>query len=65
MPEVHLAVVRDLISYLKPADQDGVIAEVSEKVRSGGYLVLGARERLEHPEWKPVGNAEWSVYQKV
>jgi len=65
MPEVHLAVVRDLLSFLKPADQESVIVEVSEKVRSGGYLVLGTHERLEHPEWKPVGNETWSVYQKI
>ena len=65
MPEVHFTVVRDLLSFLKPADQEGVIAEISEKVRSGGYLLLGVHERLEHPEWKPVGNAAWSVYQKI
>jgi purine-binding chemotaxis protein CheW len=65
MPEVHLTVVRDLLSFLKPADQEGVITEITEKVRSGGYLVLGSNERLEHPEWKPVGNAAWSVYQKI
>jgi purine-binding chemotaxis protein CheW len=65
MPEVHLAVVRDLLSFLKPTDQESVITEITEKVKSGGYLVLGAHERLEHPEWKPVGSASWSVYQKI
>ncbi len=65
LAEVHLAVVRDVISFLKPSDQEKVMTEISEKVRPGGFLVLGTNERLEHPEWKPVGNEIWSVYQKI
>lgn len=65
MPEVHLAVIRDVISFLKPSDQERLISDVTEKVRSGGYLVLGTHEQLSHPEWKPVGNENWSVYQKI
>ena len=65
MPEVHLAVLRDLISFLKPSDQDKLITELSEKVRLGGYLVLGTHERLSHPDWKFIGNETWSVYQKI
>jgi purine-binding chemotaxis protein CheW len=65
MPEVHLAVIRDLVSFLRPTDQDKLISEITDKVRTGGYLVLGSHERLSHPEWKPVGNESWSVYQKI
>ena len=65
MPEVHLAVMRDVISYLKPSDQDKLITELSDKVRLGGYLVLGTNEKLSHPDWKAIGNATWSVYQKI
>lgn len=65
MPEVHLAVVRDLMSFLKPSDQDKLITELGDKIRSGGYLVLGANEKLSHPEWKSIGNGTWSVYQKI
>jgi len=65
MPEVHLAVIRDLISFLKPSDQEKLVTELGDKVRSGGYAVLGTHERLEHPEWKFVGNDTWSVYQKI
>lgn len=64
MPEVHLAVVRDLLSYLKPSDQDKLISDLGDKVRTGGYLVLGTHERLVHPDWTPVGNETWSVYKK-
>jgi purine-binding chemotaxis protein CheW len=65
MPEVHLAVIRDVLSFLKPSDQEKLIGELSDKVRSGGYLVLGTHERLDHPDWKPIGNETWSVYQKI
>jgi purine-binding chemotaxis protein CheW len=65
MPEVHLAVIRDVISYLKPSDQEKLVTELTDKVRTGGYLLLGTHERLTHPEWKPVGNDTWSVYQKI
>lgn len=65
MPEVHLAVIRDVISFLKVSDQERLIGELSDKVKAGGFLVLGTNERLSHPEWKPVGNDIWSVYQKI
>jgi purine-binding chemotaxis protein CheW len=65
LSEVHLVVIRDVISYLKTSDQDKLLTEITEKVRPGGYLLLGTHERLEHPEWKSVGNETWSVYQKI
>ena len=65
MPEVNLAVLRDVISFLKPSDQEKLVTELTDKVRTGGYLLLGTHERLEHPEWKSVGNETWSVYQKI
>ncbi len=65
LSEVHLVVIRDVISYLKPTDQDKLLTEISEKVRPGGYLLLGDHERLENSEWKSVGNETWSVYQKI
>jgi len=65
MPEVHLTVIRDVISFLKPSDQEKLITEITDKVRTGGFLVLGTHERLTNPEWKPVGNETWSVYQKI
>jgi len=65
MPEVHWAVIRDLVSFLKPSDQEKLISEMTDKVRTGGFLVLGTHERLSHPEWKFVGNETWSVYQKI
>ena len=65
MPEVHLAVIRDVISFLKPSDQEKLVSELTDKVRTGGYLLLGTHERLNHPEWKPLGNETWSVYQKI
>lgn len=65
MPEVHLAVIRDVISFLKASDQEKLIGEISEKVKTGGFLVLGSHEKLGHPDWKFVGNESWSVYQKI
>lgn len=65
MPEVHLAVIRDLVSFLRPSDQEKLISEITDKVRTGGFLVLGTHERLAHSEWKFVGNETWSVYQKI
>ena len=65
MPEVHITVIRDVISFLKPSDQEKIITEITEKARTGGYLVLGTHERLDHPEWKPIGKDSWSVYKKI
>lgn len=65
MPEVHFAIIRDVLSFLKPSDQDKLVGDVGDKVRTGGYLLLGTHERLVHPDWKSVGNATWSLYQKL
>jgi purine-binding chemotaxis protein CheW len=65
MPEVHIAVLRDVLSYLKASDQDKLVTELADKVRTGGYLLLGSNEELIHPEWKFVGNDAWSLYQKI
>jgi len=65
MPEIQLAVLRDLLSYLKVSDQEKLISELSEKLKPGGYLILGDNEKLQNSEWKDVSSAGWSVYQKL
>jgi len=65
MPEVNFAVIRDVISFLKPSDQEKLVSELTDKVRTGGYLLLGTHERLSHSEWKALGNETWSLYQKI
>jgi len=63
--QIHLVVMRDVLSFQKPNDQDKILSEISEKVRPGGYLVVGANEAVVHEEWKFIGNDSWSVYQKI
>jgi purine-binding chemotaxis protein CheW len=63
--QIHLVVMRDVLSFQKPNDQEKILTEISEKVRSGGYLVVGTNEVVDHDEWKLIGSPPWSVYQKV
>ncbi|MEI8093977.1 MAG: chemotaxis protein CheW [Spirochaetales bacterium] len=63
--QIHLVVMRDVLSFQKPNDQDKILGEISEKVRSGGYLLVGSNEVVNHEEWKSIGQAPWSLYQKI
>ena len=64
--DLHLIVARDVISYLKPEEQERILADFNEKLRVGGYLILGNNERLkESGDWKPLDWDDWSVYQRI
>ncbi|OHD12796.1 MAG: hypothetical protein A2Z96_06835 [Spirochaetes bacterium GWB1_48_6] len=64
--DLHMIVARDTISFLKPQDQEKIIADFYEKLRVGGYLILGQNEKLSNSaEWKTVEWDDWSIYQKI
>jgi len=63
--KLHLVVIRDVLSFQKPHDQEKILVEITEKVKTGGYLVVGTNEVVEHENWRFVGHEPWSIYQKI
>ena len=63
--QIHLVVMRDVLSFQRSNDQEKILGEITEKVKTGGYLVVGANEVVEHEEWKFIGHEPWSIYQKI
>ncbi len=63
-PDVDLIVARDIASFMSKQDQDKLIRVFSEKLRSGGLLVLGKNERIAGNEWETVEQAGLTAYRK-
>ncbi len=60
-PELDLVLARDLLSFLTPADQARVFNDFSEKLKSGGIVILGKNERL-GGDWKAIGNEHIAAF---
>lgn len=64
--DLHLIVARDTLSFLKPDDQEKILADFYDKLRIGGFLILGENEKLPAgEEWRPMDWDGWSAYQKI
>jgi purine-binding chemotaxis protein CheW len=63
-PEVDLIVARDLGSFFSRQDQDKLIRIFTEKMRTGGLLVLGKNEVISDPGWETVEQAGLTAYRK-
>jgi purine-binding chemotaxis protein CheW len=64
IPAMDLIFARDLISFLKPGDQDKVIAEFSNKLKPGGMLIIGKNERIIADGFEAIGDKEIVIYVK-
>lgn len=60
-PELDFILARDLLSFLTPADQARVFNDFSEKLKTGGVVILGKNERL-GGDWKPIGGANVAAF---
>ncbi len=63
LPDLDIILVRDLLSYLSPADQDKQIGYFVEKLKPSGVLFLGTNETM--PEtWRSVGEEPVSAFMR-
>ncbi|WP_455383085.1 CheR family methyltransferase [Salinispira pacifica] len=66
VPDVDIILARDLLSYMKPADQTALIEQFSEHLKSGGVLIVGTNERIpEEGDWRWAGDGHISAYIKI
>ncbi len=66
VPDVDIILARDLLSYMKPADQNVLLSEFAERLKPGGVLIVGTNERIQNDEqWRKAGDGSISAYTKT
>jgi purine-binding chemotaxis protein CheW len=63
LPDVSLVFCRDVLSFLTPPQQDKILADITEKLKIGGLVILGEHEKLGDP-WHPAGKDRVSAFVK-
>ena len=63
-PPVDVILARDVISFMSKADQETLLSEFDEKLKSGGLLIIGDKERINSAEWESVDSAGVVAYRK-
>ena len=64
--DLTLIVARDLLSFFKPAEQEQLVNEFRNKLKTGGYLILGQHEDLvEGSSWRRIPNDFEAIFQKI
>jgi len=62
LPEMDYILVRDIISYLPAVEQQKLIADFAERLRTRGIVILGRNEVLNGVEWSSVADDPVSAY---
>jgi purine-binding chemotaxis protein CheW len=62
LPELDMILVRDLLSFLVPGDQERMIAGFREKLKGRGLVIVGRNEELNGNEWRTIAADPVSVY---
>ena len=63
-PDVDIVVARDIMSFLSPENQHHVLAEIAEKLKGGGIVIVGRNENLPGETWVPIDSGPVSAYKK-
>ncbi|GHV18884.1 chemotaxis protein W [Spirochaetia bacterium] len=64
IPEVDIILARDLLSFVSAQDQDKLIADFSEKLKSRGIVFLGRNEQLPEEDWQPIAKDPVSAFMR-
>jgi len=62
LPEMDYILVRDIISYLPAVEQQKLIADFAERLKTRGIVILGRNEELTGVEWSSVADDPVSAY---
>ncbi len=63
-PNVDLIVARDVLSFMKPDEQEILIRDFSEKLKPGGMVMIGSNEALPETEWSVNRQGSAAVFKK-
>jgi len=64
-PEVDIIFARDILSFHPQAEQNKLILEFNEKLKPGGFLVIGEHEVLKHQDFEDISSSKIRVYRKI
>ncbi len=63
-PQVDVVIARDVLSFMGKSEQETLLSEFDEKLKSGGLLLIGTNERIKSEDWEPVESAGIVAYRK-
>ena len=64
VPEVDIIICRDLISFLNPDDQNSILKEFNDKLKSGSILILGQNEKVQEDNFELIEKPRLKAYRK-
>jgi purine-binding chemotaxis protein CheW len=64
LPDLDIILARDILSFFSTADQDKVIAGLTEKLKNRGIVFLGRNEQLSGDGWRPLGKDPVSAFMR-
>jgi purine-binding chemotaxis protein CheW len=64
IPVLDFIFARDIISFLKPIDQDRAVAEFGMKLKPGGMLIVGKNEKVHSDNFEVLGDKDMVIYIK-
>jgi purine-binding chemotaxis protein CheW len=64
-PDVDIVLARDIISFQGAEEQEVLTAEIDEKLKPGGIVVIGTNERLGLDEYEDISAEGIRAYRKV
>jgi purine-binding chemotaxis protein CheW len=64
IPMIDLIFARDILSSLKPQDQEKALVEFSSKLKPGGMLIVGKNEKIHSGNFDTVSDKDIIVYLK-
>ncbi|MDR0600432.1 MAG: chemotaxis protein CheW [Treponema sp.] len=62
LPELDLVLARDLLSFLPPPEQEKLIVQFGERLKSRGMVFLGQSEELAETEWRSAAKQPVSAF---
>ncbi|MDR0382486.1 MAG: chemotaxis protein CheW [Spirochaetaceae bacterium] len=65
LPDIDIVVCRDTVSFLPPEGQAKTLAEIDEKLKNGGIVILGKNEAMEDAKFKAVGKEPVTAYVRA
>jgi purine-binding chemotaxis protein CheW len=61
LPAIDIVLCRDLLSFLPPQQQDKLLADIAEKLKDKGVVIIGQNEKLDAP-WLNVSKDKISMW---
>jgi purine-binding chemotaxis protein CheW len=62
LPDLDIVLARDILSFLPVSEQERLVAQFVEKIKSRGLVILGRNEELSEQEWRTAAKPPVSAF---